>query len=432
MDIELLRKTWASEVKFIQFQFTNILGQLKGVELPASSLVNVNKIGIDASSVGLAPTKKSDLVLWPDISTFYLLPWVSQSNVCAIMCEVHELDTNKLDADPRSILRRTLEKIHDEMGLFYRTRPELEFYLLKEDFIPFDNAGYMSLPPIDKGSLLRREIVDKMSYFELFAKTLHSECGPGQNEVEFEFNDAMKSADGLQFTKQLVRMLAPKYNARVTFMPKPFADAAGSGLHIHQIVCNTEGENIFCKKDGGLSKEAEYFVGGLLNYVDEILAFCCPTINSYKRLVVGHEAPVYKTWGIGNRTALIRVPGYESGRLEFRVGDPSMNIYLVLALLLAAGVEGIKNQIEPPEPSTVDLDSYTKEQLIEMNVELLPKTLEEAIKKAETSSFVKQIISSDLLEIFVRTKKEEIDSFKKEVGEFNSEKIEPWEIKHYG
>ncbi|MFX0091856.1 MAG: glutamine synthetase family protein [Candidatus Hodarchaeota archaeon] len=413
----------------MQFQFHNVLGQVRGVELPASSLINVNKIGIDASSVGLAPTKKSDLVLWPDTETFYMLPWVE--NICAVMCEVHELDRDNQDADPRTILRITLEEIHDEMGFSYRARPELEFYLLKEDFTPFDNAGYMNLPPMDKGALLRREIVEKMSYFQLFAKTLHSECGPGQNEVEFEFNNALKAADGIQFVKQLVRMLAPKYGAKVTFMPKPFADAAGSGLHIHQTVLNAKGENIFQAKDGGLSEDAKHFVAGILKHVDEILSFCCPTINSFKRLVVGHEAPVYKTWGIANRIALIRVPGYESGRLEFRAGDPSMNIHLTLALLFNAGIDGIKKQIEPPEPSSADLDSLNQEELDKQSIELLPKTFEEALKKAEASSFVKNTVSKDLLEIFIKTKKRELESFRKEVGEFNNKKIEQWEIQHY-
>ncbi len=415
-------------IDYIQFQFTTIFGDFKMVEFPSSIWDEMKEgTGVDGSSLGFLTTEQSDMRAIPDLSTFNVLPW--DNRTARFICDFYDNEGKPHPACPRGILKRIIAEAK-ELGLDYKTRPELEWFFVDSDIEPIENALYMDTLPFDTYAHVRRAISDDMLDMGIGVKTIHHECGISQHEIEFTVDDALRHADNVQTTKLISKAQASFEGIFCTYMAKPFHDQAGSGLHVHQYITK-DGVNIFSDAEKGLSDELHWFVGGILKYTNEMTAFLNPTTNSYKRLVPGHEAPVYVSWGVGNRTALIRVPGYEkNARIEYRAADCATNIYLASALLLAAGLEGMKNKIEPIKPTTKNIENLSEEERKEMGITQLPEDLGNALDLLEKSDFVKKCIGDELLQIFLNTKRKEFNEYLK-AKELGLEEELEWEYEMY-
>ncbi|MHA1978718.1 MAG: glutamine synthetase family protein [Candidatus Hodarchaeales archaeon] len=415
--------------KYLLLQFTGADGNLKGVELSKRAFSKIDQVGVDGSSIGFLRSKRSDMIIVPDPSTVTLVPW--QDNTACVFCDLKSTDTNERIAnDPRGILAEINAFLFKEFNANYYARPEMEFYILDSELKPVDSATYMGLPPRDKGYFVRKMIIETLELVNLPFKTFHSEVGKSQHEIEFQSLPAVAAADGVQMFKQISKMVALNNTEDwiISFMPKPFINDAGNGMHIHQMVRGEE--DLFKGQSNELSEFALHFIAGQLHYAKEIAAITNPIINSYRRLVPGIEAPVYITWGIANRTALIRVPGYESGRLEFRAADAASNIYFTLAMLLAAGLEGVRNKMEPPAGADYDADALSIQELKQMGVELLPRKLDDALKIFKGSNLTKKVLGEALHKEFYEARCLEWDTFSKEYS-FEKQEITPWELERY-
>ncbi|UCE12793.1 MAG: glutamine synthetase [Candidatus Heimdallarchaeota archaeon] len=416
--------------KYILLQFTGADGHLKGVEMSKRSFSKADHIGVDGSSIGFLRTKQSDMIIVPDPTTVTLVPW--QDNTACVFCDLRSTDTHEqISADPRGILAQVNQELIDEFKAVYFARPEMEFYILTPDLKPVDSATYMGLPPRDKGYFLRKMIVETLDQVNIPLKTFHSEVGSSQHEIEFEALPAVQAADSVQYFKQISKMVALNHTEGwiVTFMPKPFVEEAGTGMHIHQMV-KTSSEDLFKGRGTELTEFALHFIAGQLKHATEITAITNPIINSYRRLIPRKEAPVYVTWGIANRTALIRVPGYEIGRLEYRAADASANIYFLLALLLAAGIEGVKKKLEPPEEADFDADALTQKQLEEKGITLLPRTLFDALRKFQSSKLAERVLGPALHQEYYQARMQEWQEFTDEHS-FEKQEVTNWEMSRY-
>ena len=426
----VIQKMDQLKAKYLLLQFTGADGHLKGVEISKRSFSKVNQVGVDGSSIGFLRTKQSDMVIVPDPSTVTMVPW--QENTACAFCDLRSTDDTheRIAADPRGILARISKELYDEFQATYYARPEMEFYILSSDFQPTDSATYMELPPRDKGYFLRKMIVETLDHVNIPFKTFHSEVGPGQHEIEFDSLPAIRAADSVQYFKQIAKMIALNHSEWIiSFMPKPFISEAGNGMHIHQIIKSFD-EDFFKGRENELSEFALKFIAGQLYYASEITAITNPIVNSYRRLVPGKEAPVYKTWGVANRTALIRVPGYEAGRLEYRAADAATNIYFTLAFLLKAGLEGVRKKLEPPEEANFDADVLNLEELEERGVKLLPRSLKDALLEFKHSTLAKEILGSALHQEYYEARMNEWSEFTSEYS-FEKHEITPWELSQY-
>ena len=416
--------------KYLLLQFTGADGNLKGVELSKRAFSKIDQVGVDGSSIGFLRTKRSDMIIVPDPSTVTLVPW--QENTACVFCDLQSTDTHeRIATDPRGILSEVNRSLFEEFKANYYARPEMEFYVLSSKLKPVDTAKYMALPPRDRGYFVRKMIIETLELVNLPFKTFHSEVGKSQHEIEFQALPAVAAADGVQMFKQISKMVALNNTEDwiISFMPKPFINDAGNGMHIHQMV-KGDSTDLFKESGGELSEFALHFIAGQLKHAKEIAAITNPIVNSYRRLVPGIEAPVYITWGIANRTALIRVPGYESGRLEYRAADAASNIYFTLAMLLAAGLDGVRNKLEPPAAADYDADLLTPNELKEKNVELLPRTLLDALEVFNQSKLVKSVLGNDLHQEFYEARKLEWEQFTSQYS-FEKKEITPWELNHY-
>ncbi|MCK4780667.1 MAG: glutamine synthetase, partial [Candidatus Lokiarchaeota archaeon] len=352
-------------------------------------------------------------------------PW--NPRVGRFICDLTDNNGIPYPTCPRGILKKIISKAK-ALGYGFQTRPELEWYFITKDFKPSDKATYMDNLPNDKLQDLRRQITDDMMDMNIGVKTIHHEVGRGQQEVEFTADNALHQADNVQTGKLITKVRAFYKDIISTYMPKPFEQMAGNGLHIHQYL-NKNGENAFSDKEKGISDILRYYIGGIQHNINPISAILNPTTNSYKRLTPHHEAPVYVSWGVGNRTALIRVPGYEnSARIEYRAGDAMMNIYLGSAILLAAGLDGIKNNIEPNQPTTKNVDLLTDDKRKELKIEKLPENLEESVKAFEKSNFIKKTLGKELMKIYLNFKYTELQEF--EIAKSNGNEKD-WEYNKY-
>lgn len=424
-------------VKYVFLQFTDIKGILRTITITIERLQSYFEEGtaVDGSSIeGFSKIEDSDLVLKPIPHTFIQLPW--NEKIARIVCEVREPDGRPFEGDPRYILERFLNKIEKDMGLKYYVGPELEFFLL-DGTNPADNAFYYASAPLDKSTDYRIEMADMIEYFGLLPEYLHHEVAPGQQEINFKFGDALTTADGVQVYKLVASHLANKYGLVATFMPKPFFGINGSGMHVHQSLFFAEtGENAFAGENGKLSDLALNFVGGLLKYAPSITVLTSPTVNSYKRLVPGYEAPVYIAWDYGNRSALIRVPKYALKsksriRIELRSPDPSSNPYLAFAAMLAAGIQGIKEEITPPDPIPKNLYKLSDKEREELGIRTLPRSLEEALNEMKKVSFMKDVLGEHIYNTFIELKIKEWEEYKASVPDPYTIKVTDWEIKKY-
>ncbi|MFX1391760.1 MAG: glutamine synthetase family protein [Promethearchaeota archaeon] len=415
-----------NEIRYIQFQFTNILGKFKVVEFPARIWDDLkNGTGIDGSSLGFLTTEQSDMRIIPDINTFAVLPW--NTKVGRFICNLANNKGEPYPTCPRGILKKIVSNVLS-MNFEFKTRPELEWYFLTKKLKPGDNGTYMDTLPLDKFQDLRRQITDDMIDMNIGVKTIHHEFGLGQQEVEFIVNDALYQADNVQ-TAKLITQTRAFYNDLIsTFMPKPFEEMAGSGLHIHQYLTR-DGENAFSDTENSLSDTLNYYIGGIQKHINAITAILNPTTNSYKRLTPHHEAPVYVSWGVGNRTALIRVPGYEnSARIEYRAGDAMMNIYLGTAILLAVGLDGIKNKIEPNQPTSKNVDLLNYEERKKLKIDKLPSSLEDSLQSFEKSTFIKKTFGKEFVKTYLNLKYKELAEY--ELAKSNGNEKE-WEYNKY-
>ncbi len=412
-------------VVFIRLQFTDILGIPKNVEIPVSELENslYNGLLFDGSSIeGFVRIQESDMLLLPDPDTFTILPWTIDGGVVGrFICDVLNPDGTPFLGDPRYILKRELKKVKDEFGYVFNTGPEAEFFLFKRDAngrpttITHDHGSYFDLLPIDLGEKVREEIVTTLKEMGFEIETSHHEVAEGQHEIDFRYSDALRTADNVITFKLVTKTIALKYGLHATFMPKPVYGINGSGMHTHLSLFKGD-ENIFYDKNGKyeLSKEALYFIGGILKHAKGISFIANPLINSYKRIVPGYEAPVYISWALRNRSALIRVPSANGKyrRIEFRSPDPSCNPYLAFSVILTAGIDGIRNNIDPGEPINIDIYNLSDDTRKKMRIDSLPGSLMEAKEEFLKDKLLVDSLSEHIIEKFIEAKNEEWDSFR--------------------
>ncbi|MBO8161662.1 MAG: type I glutamate--ammonia ligase [Thermosipho sp. (in: Bacteria)] len=433
---EIFKIIEEENIRFIRLQFSDINGTLKNVEIPINDLKRALDKGImfDGSSIeGFVRINESDMYLKPDVNTFAILPWTLEGKKSArFICDVYKPDGTPFEGDPRYRLKKVMEEAR-EMGYIPHAGPEVEFFLLprkngKAVFEFLDEGGYFDLLPVDIAEYLRSEVAVMLEEMGVDVEATHHEVAPSQHEVDFRYSDALSSADSVQTVKLVIKTLAINNNLHATFMPKPFFGINGSGMHIHLSLFSKDlMKNVFYDEEkDSISVEMKYFIGGIIKHARAITAITNPTVNSYKRLVPGYEAPVNVAWSLGNRSALIRVPNArkKSTRLEYRSPDPSCNPYLAFSVLIAAGLDGIKNKIMPPEP--VDKNIYDMNNIEKENygIKMLPKSLEEALHEVEKDSLIKEVLGKHIYEKFLELKWKEWNEYTIHVTD--------WERSRYG
>ena len=437
MDLEeqLFNTIQEKHVEFIRLQFTDIQGIVKNVAIPVTQLDKALNSGIsfDGSSIeGFARIQESDMVLKPDLSTFSLLPWKSQTgfNEARLICDVHLPNGQPFEGDPRYILKRQLQLAQD-LGYVMNVGPELEFFLFeKQDggssTTPHDFGSYFDLGPVDLSEDIRREIVRALIQMGFTVEAAHHEVAEGQHEIDFMYDDALSNADKVVTFKYVTKTIAMQQGLRATFMPKPIYGAAGSGMHTNlSLFCGQE--NVFYdpEKSMNISDLARFFVGGLLQHAAAITAIANPLINSYKRLVSGFEAPVYLTWSGPNRSSLIRIPAGRglSTRLEFRSPDPTCNPYLTFAAILAAGLDGIRQKLDPGDPIDLNVYDLSPEKRDSLGIRTLPANLKEALDQLEQDQVIREALGEHIFYNLQRLGRLEWEAY--------NTCVHPWEIDRY-
>ncbi|MCL2050544.1 MAG: glutamine synthetase family protein [Lachnospiraceae bacterium] len=413
--IEVIEFIKENDIKFIRLTFCDILGTQKNISIMADQLESAFEIGIsfDAHSIlGFRDVTRSDLFLFPDPATLAILPWrPGPGRVARFYCEIKNPDGSLFLHDGRILLKQVVKRA-EKLGYFVKIGAECEFYLFKTDEngeqteIPFDKGGYLDIYPLDLGEDIRREICLTLEEMNVKPETSHHEQGPGQNEVDFEFSDAVTSADNLQTFRSVVRAIAARNGLYASFLPKPLPGAPGSGMHVN-ISLMQNGVNIFKNKNDGHSKVAESFIAGILERISEMTAFLNPLKSSYERFGE-FDAPRYISWSHQNRSQLIRIPAAKGNkvRMELRSPDPSLNPYLAFALIIAAGLDGIEAEMKLKAP--VDADLYTAGIDVTKELESLPDSLGLALNLAANSDFVKQTLNEELLYKYINLKKLEV------------------------
>jgi glutamine synthetase len=430
---EILKRVKQENVRFVQFAFMDILGIPKMVSVPSTKLEHALAEGVvfDGSSiVGYATIEESDMRMHPVLDTFNILPWESYERKTArFICNIHDSSGKRFEGDPRLVLERLVKKAAEQDMRFY-TGPEYEFFLFKmgddgaPTMMPNDGGGYFDLMPLDSGELVRKDVVNYLINVGIDAEASHHEVAPGQHEIDLHYSDAMNSADRVFMLKDAIKTAARHHDLHATFMPKPAYGRAGNGMHVHQSLFNEKGENIFHKPDGKfeLSKTAYQYLAGLLKYSKEMCAVLASWVNSYKRLVPGYEAPVYISWANRNRSALIRVPAGRgtSTRLEMRNPDSAGNPYLQFAVMLGAGLKGIEDKLEAPEPVERDIYHIPEKEREKLGIEGLPQSLGHALACLEESKVMQDILGKHIFQHFLHVKNKEWDDYRAQVT--------PWEI----
>jgi glutamine synthetase len=436
---EILEIVKAEGVQFIDLQFTDIFGATKSLTLPGGGLEEALERGIwfDGSSIqGFARIEESDMFLQPDPVTFRILPWTrsnSQGLRARIICDIFNPDGTPFEGDPRYVLKRAVAHA-EKMGYMFNTGPELEFFLFRQDgteAVPHDVGGYFDFSPEDEAQRVRSDITQALLALKIHVEMGHHEVAIGQHEIDFRYEHALHTADNAITFKYTVKGIAAKHGLVATFMPKPIFGINGSGMHVHQSLADLKtGKTKFYDAKGtfSLSKIAQQFVAGQLVHARALAAIVSPTVNSYKRLTPGYEAPVYVCWAQRNRSALIRIPRYSPGReqatrAELRFPDPSCNPYLAFAVMLEAGLEGIEKGMTPPEPVSDDVFHWTPAERTAHGVDVLPGTLEEALNEMEKDELVKKTLGEHVCAAYVRAKRDEWDQYRIHVT--------PWEVERY-
>ncbi len=433
---DVLARVEKSQVKFIDLQFTDVVGVVKNITIPAAELPQVLEQGIwfDGSSIeGFARVAESDMHLRPEPSTFAVIPWLRGEDATGrLICNVFTPDGQPFQGDPRAVLRRALAEA-EQLGFRYNTGPELEFFLLKPHPdgslippVPHDSASYFDAPS-DMAAGLRRQMTATLAAFGIEVEAMHHEVATGQHEIDFRYSDALTTADNAVTFRLALKIIAQMNGLYATFLPKPMRGISGSGMHVHQsLTYAATGQNAFADPGDphGLSKIAKQFIAGQLAHARGMCAVLAPLVNSYKRLVAGYEAPVYVSWARINRSALIRVPrasAPESTRLELRCPDPSCNPYLAFAVMLAAGLDGIRRELPAPEATEENL--YLVNGPRRSTLQTLPGSLNQALNALEEDEIIQLALGAHIYDRFVGAKRLEWEDYRLEVT--------PWELDKY-
>ena len=429
----------SQNVDFLRLQFTDILGVVKNVSIPASQAEKAFTEGIyfDGSSIeGFVRIQESDMRLEPDPATFAILPWRRRDDGAAarLICDVIETSSGEpFDGDPRGVLKRAIARAAD-MGYAVNAAPEPEFFLFEEDedgaatTITHDAGGYFDLAPKDLASDVRRDIIYGLEAMGFEVEASHHEVAEGQHEIDFKYDDALTTADNVATFRSVVRAIASEHGLHATFMPKPIARINGSGMHTHISLFTEDGENAFHDEDDefNLSEAARQFLAGVLEHAPAITAIANPTVNSYKRLVPGYEAPVYVAWSDRNRSALIRKPAARvpsASRVELRSPDPSCNPYLAFAAIINAGLDGIERGLEAPDPVRENIYDFDDAKREEYGIDTLPGSLGAAIDALEADDVIKDALGEHVTGKFVEAKRAEFAEYGLDVSQ--------WELDHY-
>lgn len=433
---DIFRMVEEEDVEFIRLQFTDIFGTLKNIAITSSQLEKAldNKCMFDGSSVeGFVRIEESDMYLYPDYDTFEIFPWrPQQGKVARLICDVHTPDGKPFEGDPRWILKKTIKEAN-EMGYRFDVGPECEFFLFHTDdnglptTLSHEKAGYFDLGPNDLGENIRRDMVLTLEDMGFEIEASHHEVAPAQHEIDFKYDEALKTADNIQTFKMTVKTIAKRHGLYATFMPKPKFGISGSGMHINMSLATEEGKNIFADENGkiGLSDDAYHFIAGIMKHARGMSAITNPLVNSYKRLVPGYEAPVYIAWSAKNRSPLIRIPASRGNgtRVELRNPDPTANPYLVLALCLAAGLDGIKNKIEVPESVDCNIYEMTPGERRAAGIENMPADLKEAVDCLVADEFLCSVLGEHITTKYVEAKMKEWENY--------TTRVSQWEIDEY-
>jgi glutamine synthetase len=424
------------KVGYIRLQFTDLLGTIKNVEIPVSQLEKAleNKIMFDGSSIeGFVRIEESDMYLYPDLSTWLVYPWDAGGHkVASLICDVYMPDGTPFAGDSRGVLKRVLAEAAKLGFTAMNVGPEPEFFLFKLDASGNptmelnDQGGYFDLAPTDLGENCRRDIVLTLEQLGFEIEASHHEVAPGQHEIDFKYANAVEAADNIQTFKYVVKNVAKQHGLHATFMPKPLYGVNGSGMHCHQSLFRGSENAFYDESDElGLSAVAKSYLAGIMKHARGFAAITNPTVNSYKRLVPGYEAPCYIAWSAKNRSPLIRVPASRglSTRIEVRCPDPASNPYLALAAMLAAGLDGIKNNLDPGEPVNSNIFIMTEDERKELGIISLPANLKEAIEELKADEVISSALGDHVLHHFVEAKEIEWDLFRTQVH--------PWELDQY-
>jgi glutamine synthetase len=437
---DLLKRVKEDNVKFLSLQFTDVMGSVKSVDMPIRHLEGVLEDGawFDGSSVeGFARIQESDMRLKIDADTYAVLPWSSpDSRRARVFCDIFMPDGTPFEGDPRGTLKRMLKKI-EERGWKYNIGPEPEFFLFKKANghgvhpVPHDTGGYFDFSSFDEAVVVRTALMDALDAMGLDVEVGHHEVALGQHEIDFRFADALRTADNVLTLKYTVKAIAAQHGLVASFMPKPVFGINGSGMHCHQSLFDAKkGDNLFfdAKDDAKLSKLAYSFIAGQLEHARALAAVVAPTVNSYKRLVPGYEAPVYIGWAQQNRSALIRIPRYTEGRdksvrAELRFPDPSANPYLAFTVMLAAALDGIDRNLAAPKPlNNINLYHLDRAEREKLGVTELPGSLREALMELEKDEVLKTALEPVTYEAYIRAKWEEWDEYRLRVSDYEIER----------
>lgn len=433
---EVMERVQELDVRFIRMQFTDILGVIKNVDIPAEQLPKALKgqLLFDGSSIeGFVRMEESDMLLKPDPATFAVFPWQEQGEgaTARLICDVLNTDGTPFIGDPRGTLKRITAEAA-AMGYTFMVGPEPEFFLFTRDADgkpstkTIDQASYFDLGPVDRGEECRRDCVLNLQKMGFEVESSHHEVAPGQHEIDFRYSDAVTAADNIATFRFVVRTIALQHGLHASFMPKPVMGVNGSGMHLHQSLFK-DGKNAFYDPESatGVSQACYQFIAGLLAHAKGFTAICNPLVNSYKRLVPGYEAPVYLAWSERNRSPLIRIPAKRgnSTRLELRSPDPSCNPYLALASVLAAGLDGIKSKLQPPAPVNRNIYTMGPEEREAEGIDSLPTSLRDALRELEADDVIRDALGPHIFTNFVEAKLIEWDIYRSQVHQ--------WELDQY-
>lgn len=433
---EILELVEQEDVEFIRLQFTDIFGCFKNVAITASQLERAlnNRYMFDGSAIeGFVRIEESDMYLYPDLDTFVVYPWrPQQGKVARLICDVYTADRVPFEGSPRYVLEKVVQQAK-EMGYVFDVGPECEFFLFNTDdygnptTITHEQASYFDMAPNDQAENVRRDIILNLEDMGFEIEASHHELAAGQHEIDFRYEDALKAADDIMTFKMTVKTIAKRHGFHATFMPKPLLGQGGSGMHVNMSLSDKNGVNLFndSSDPNGLSELAYHFMAGVMKHIKGITAIANPLVNSYKRLVPGYEAPIHIAWSLKNRSPLIRIPSNRGShaRLELRSPDPTANPYLILALCLAAGLDGIRNKLEAPAPVTKNLFAMTAEELAEAGIEELPVTLGDALCELKKDTFLTDVLGEHLTDKYLQAKYEEWNEYCNQITE--------WELNRY-
>lgn len=430
----ILKSIEEMNVRFLRLQFVDTQGMVKNVGIPVSQAEKALTSGIsfDGSSIeGFVRIEESDMVLIPDANTYQVLPWeIGGGKVARLVCDVHLPDGKPFEGDPRYVLKKAIKEA-ESFGFTMNTGPEIEFFLFESKDggatnKPHDFGGYFDFPPIDLAEGIRQEIVVALENMGFNIEASHHEVAKGQHEIDFKYADALTTADNVITFKFVTKTIARMNNLHASFMPKPIFGINGSGMHTNMSLFKDD-KNAFYDENGEyeVSETLRYFIGGLKEHVKSFTAVTNPLVNSYKRLVPGYEAPVYVAWSGANRSSLIRIPAARgmSTRIELRSPDPSCNPYLSFAVILMAGLSGIKNKTDPGEPIKHNIFNMGEEERKKNGIDSLPGNLSDALDALETDSIIKDALGEHVYNYFMRLGRAEWDVYRTQVHQ--------WELDRY-